>query len=260
MLINLLRTIVIVLVLAFPGIRLPATVQPQEIKIWTARALATVLAEVGSQFERANNCKLTISSDLPPAFQRRADAGEKFDLLISTSTFVDDRIKAGKILPATRTEIARSGIGMEVKAGGRKPDIRSLEQFKSALLNARSIAYLKDIGSGIHISRVIENLGLTEQLKSKTTRPDSDIVSELVANGKVELGMVVITQILTTPGVQLVGPLPAEIQSYVTFTAGVSVDSNQAGAARDLIQFLTGSIAIPVIKSQGMEPLGKSVK
>ncbi len=86
------------------------------------------------------------------------------------------------------------------------------------------------------------------------TIPASDIVSELVARGELELGVVVITQILTTPGVELVGPLPAEIQSYAVFTAGVSGNSNRPGAAGDLIKFLTGPTAIPVIKSQGMKP------
>jgi molybdate transport system substrate-binding protein len=92
------------------------------------------------------------------------------------------------------------------------------------------------------------------------TRPESDIVSELVAKGEVELGIVVITQILTTPGVELVGPLPPDIQSYVTFTAGISANSRAPEAARDLIKFLTGPTATPVIKAQGMEPLGSVSK
>ena len=91
-------------------------------------------------------------------------------------------------------------------------------------------------------------------IRSKATRPDSDIVSELVAKGEVELGMTVITQILTTPGVDLVGPLPGEVQSYVTFVAAVGAESNVKGAANELIEFLKGPRAIAVIKAQGMEP------
>ena len=89
---------------------------------------------------------------------------------------------------------------------------------------------------------------------SKVTRPESDIVSELVAEGKIELGIVVITQILTTPGVELVGPLPPEIQSYVEFVAGVSASSKAPDAAMQLIRFLTGPAAVDLIKEQGMEP------
>jgi len=229
------------------------------IKVWTARAIATVLAEVGPQFESATGHKLAISSDLPDAFLRRANAGEPFDILISGSAPVDAWIKDGKIIAETRTDVARSAIGVGVRAGARKPDISSVEAFKRALLEAKSIAYLK-VGSGVYMAGLLKRLGIAEAINSKVTRPDSDIVTELVAKGEVELGIVVITQILTTPGVELVGPLPPEIQSYVTFTAGISAKSKSPEAARDLIKFLTGPTATPVIKAQGMEPGGSVSK
>ena len=226
-----------------------------EIEVWTARAIATVLAETAPQFERATGHKVNVFSGLPPDFVRRAKAGEPFDLLISGSGPIDSWIKEGKLIAATRTDIARSGIGVEVRAGARKPDIGSVEAFKRALLDAKSIAYLR-VGSGIYLHGLLERLGIAEAVKSKVTRPESDIVSELVAKGEVELGMVVMTQILTTPGVELVGPLPPEIQSYVAFAAGISTDSRAREAATDLIRFLTGPVATPVIKAQGMEPAG----
>jgi molybdate transport system substrate-binding protein len=231
----------------------PVFVNAAEIKVWTSRAIATVLTEIGPQFEQATGHKLIISSDLPPAFVRRANAGEPFDILISGSSPIDEWIKAGKLIAETRTDIARSGIGVGVRAGARKPNIRSVAAFKRALLDAKSIAYLR-VGSGIYVDGLLERLGIDEAIKSKITRPESDIVSELVAKGQVELGLVVITQILTTPGVELVGPLPQEIQSYIVFTAGVSAKSTAPDAARQLIKFLTGPRAIPVIRAQGMEP------
>ena len=231
----------------------PRMVGAAEIEVWTARAIATVLAEIGPQFERATGHKLNIYSGLPPDFDERVNAGEPFDILISGSAPVDRWIKEGKLIAATRTDIARSGIGVEVRAGARKPDISSVEAFKRALLDAKSIAYLR-VGSGIYLHGLLERLGIAEAIKSKVTRPESDIVSELVAKGEVELGMVVMTQILTTPGVELVGPLPPEIQSYVAFVAGVSANSKAPDAASELIRFLTGPAAIPVIKAQGMEP------
>ena len=238
----------------------PVIANAAEIKVWTARAIATVLAEVGPLFERTTGHKLTISTDLGSAFVRRANAGEPFDIMITGSPTVDGLIEDGKIIAETRTNIVRSGIGVEVRAGAPKPDISSVEAFKRALLDAKSIAYLKDIGSGVYVARLLERLGIAAAIKSKVTRPESDIVSELVAKGEVELGMVVITQILTTPGVELVGPLPSEIQSYVAFTAGISANSKVPEAARDLIKFLTGPIAAPVIKAQGMEPGGSISK
>lgn len=231
----------------------PVITDAAEIKVWTSRAIATVLAEIGPQFERTTGHKLVVSSDLPDAFARRVKAGERFDVLISGSGPIDEWIKAGRIIRDSRTDIARSGIGVEVRAGAIKPDISSVEAFKRALLGAKSIAFLR-VGSGIYVVGLLKRLGIHEVIKSKVTRPERDIVSELVAKGEVELGIVVITQILTTPGVELVGPLPPEIQSHVLFTAGVSSNSKVPDAARELIKFLTGPIAIPVIKSQGMEP------
>ena len=227
---------------------------PVEIKVWTARAIATVLAEIGPEFEHTTGYRLSITSDLPPAFARRASAGEPCDVIVSGSATIDEWSKAGRILPETRIDIARSGIGVEVKAGAAKPDISSVEAFKRALLAAKSVAFLR-VGSGIHVAGLVDRLGIAEAIKAKVTRPESDIVSELVAKGEVELGIVVITQILTTPGVELVSPLLAGVQSYVTFTGAVSATSKAPEAARQLITFLTGATARPVMRKQGMEPV-----
>jgi molybdate transport system substrate-binding protein len=230
-----------------------------EITIWTARAVATVLAEVGPGFEHATGHTLVIVSDLAPAFVRRAAAGEPFDVMITGLAPLDGLIKDGRIIAETRTYVARSGIGVGVRAGAHKPDIGSVEAFKRALLDAKSIAYLKDAGSGLYVGPLLERLGIAEAVKGKVTRPESDIVSELVAKGEVELGIVVMTQILTTPGVELVGPLPPEIQSHVEFAAGVSARSPRPEAAQDPIKFLTGPVAASVITAQGMEPGGRPV-
>jgi molybdate transport system substrate-binding protein len=188
---------------------------------------------------------------------RQIQAGEKFDVLVASPQQIDTLIKEGRIIAQTRTILARSGIGVAVRAGAAKPDIGSVEAFKSALLNARSVAYLKEGQSGIYLGGVLERLGLTEVLKNKVIRPEQDIVSKLVAKGEVEMGLVVITQILTTPGVELVGPLPAELQSYVIFAGGVSSNSRAPAAAKKLIKFLTSPRAVGVMKSQGMEPGAK---
>jgi molybdate transport system substrate-binding protein len=231
----------------------PHAATADEIKVFTARALATVLAEIGGEFERATGHRLTVVSDLPTGFLRRVQAGERFDLLISGSVPVDEWIREGRLVANTRTDIARSGIGVEVRAGSPKPDISTVETFTRALLNARSIAYLK-VGSGIYLDGLFDRLGIFDAIKAKTTRPDTDIVSELVAKGEIELGMTVITQILTTPGVELVGPLPREVQSHVTFAAAVGAGSTVRAAASELIAFLKSPRAIAVLKVQGMEP------
>lgn len=232
----------------------PVIAPPAAIKVLTTRAIATVLDETGAEFERTTAYKLNVTSDIAIRMVRRIQTGESFDVLVASPEQIDGLIKEGKIIAGTRTNLGRSGIGVEVRAGAPKPDVSSVEALKRALLNAKSIAYLKEGQSGIYVADLIERLGLTEVLKSKAVRPDSDTVSELVAKGEVELGLVVITQILTTPGVELVGPLPPDLQSYVVFTAGVSTNSRALPAARELIKFLTGPRAVAVMKSQGMQP------
>ncbi len=231
----------------------PVIAYAAKLEVWTARAFATVLSEIGPRFEQETGHTLKVSSGLPPEFSRRASAGEPFDVLISGSSPVDQWIEDGRIVATTRTRMARSGIGVGARAGAPKPDISSVEAFKRALLQAKSIAYLR-VGSGIYIADLLDRLGVADAIQSKVTRPESDIVSELVAKGEIELGIVVVTQILTTSGVELVGPLPPEIQSYVEFVAGVSASSKVPDAAMQLIKFLTGPAALDLIKVQGMEP------
>lgn len=221
-----------------------------EVTVFTARAIATVLDKTGAEFERTTGHKLNVISGFGPDFVRRINAGEPFDVFVSLPPSIDGLITDGKLIAETRTILMRAGTGVEVRTGAPKPDISSVEAFKRTLIDAKSIGYLKVAG----VPQLVDRLGIADTIKSKVTMPDTDVVSELVAKGELGLGIVVITQILTTPGVELVGPLPPEIQFYTVFVAGVSANSMAPDAARDLIKFLKGPTAIPVIKSQGMEP------
>jgi molybdate transport system substrate-binding protein len=246
-----LATISLGLLAAFSN---TSTTNAQELRVLVTRAIATVLSDVGAQFEHTSGYKLLVTSDVSANLVKRINAGEPFDIFAGTPAQIDGLIKDGKIIAVTRTNLVRSGIGMEVRAGAAKPDISSVEAFKRTLLEAKSIAYLKEGASGVYLADLLDRLGIAEAIKLKVTRPETDIVSELVAKGEVEIGMVVTTQILTTKGVELVGPLPSAIQSYVTFVAAVSASSPAPDAASELIKFLAGPIAAPVIKAQGMEP------
>jgi molybdate transport system substrate-binding protein len=231
-----------------------AGAQAAEIKVFTTRAIMTVLEKAGPEFERATGHKLTLTTDIAIRMVRRIQAGEPFDFLVASPSQMDELVKQGKIIAATRTDLTRSGIGVQVRAGAPKPDVSSVEAFKRALLEAKSIGYLKEGQSGVYLHGLLQRLGIADAIAAKVIRPDTDVVSERVAQGEIELGMVVITQILTTPGVELAGPLPAELQSYITFTGGVSASSQAPDAAKDLIKFLQSPAVVPVIKAQGMEP------
>ena len=226
-----------------------------ELKILTPRSMWTVLNEIGPQFERSSGYKLIVVTDIAATLADRIIAGESFDVFIGPPVQIDRVIKNNKIVADTRTAIAHSGIGVQVRAGAHKPDISSVEAFKETLLNAKSIGYLKQDGtSGAYLHELFDRLGIAEAIKSKVVRPDTDIVSELVAKGEIELGLVVATQIMTTPGVELVGPIPREIQYFVRWSGGVSARSAAPQVAKELIRFLAGPTALPVLKAQGMEP------
>src|SRR5215468_10396630 len=166
-----------------------------EVKILTSRAVATVLEKIGPEFERTSGHKLNVVSGFGPVFLPQINAGEPFDIFVSTPATLDALFKSGVLAPDSRTNLVRSGIGVEVRTGVPKPDISSVDAFKRALLSAKSVAYLAVGG----VVELVERLGLTESIKSKVTIPTTDIVSELVAKGEIELGVGVITQILTTP-------------------------------------------------------------
>jgi molybdate transport system substrate-binding protein len=231
----------------------PIAANAAEIRVWTARALATVLAEVGPDFERATGHELEVSTGLPGDFSRHADAGEIFDVVISASSPVEQWVRQGRLLAETRIDIARSDIGVAVRADAPKPDLGSVDAFKRALTEAKSIAYLR-VGSGLYLEGLLERLGIARAIHPKVTRPETDIVCELVAEGEIELGIVVITQILTTPGVELAGPLPPEIQSHVVFAGGIGASSKAKDASQKLLEFLSGPEAATVMRAQGMEP------
>jgi molybdate transport system substrate-binding protein len=224
-----------------------------EIKIMAPRAIQTVLTEAGPAFEKATGHKINVSVDLAAVVTRRVNSGEAFDIAVSTPQMIDTLVKEGKLLADTRTDLTKAGIGVEVKKGAPKPDISNAEAFKKTMLSAKTIGYLKIGTSGQMVRDALAKIGLTDAIKDKVVTPEEDVVSEMVAEGKIEIGMVNLSQILTTPGVDLVGPLPPELQSYIIFSGAVNAKSANADAARALIKFMKTD-AVPTIKKQGMEP------
>lgn len=171
-------------------------VHAAEIKVFTARAGATVLEKIGPEFERTTGHKINVIYDpVIGGSLRQIRAGEPFDVLILGSPVIDALVREGKILAETRINLMRSGVGLGVRAGTPKPDISSVEGIKRTLLAAKSIGYVRAVN---RVEELVEQLGLADAIRSKVTIPDSDIVSELVAKGELELGIVLITQILTS--------------------------------------------------------------
>ena len=251
---SLLVAIVAVLGCTMRASRVARGAQAGELRVFTTRAIATVLEGIRDDVERRIGRTLRLTTDVAIRLVRRVRTGEPFDVLVAAPGQIDELIAEGLIARDTRIDLARSGIGVAVRRGAATPDVSSLEAFTRALLDARSIAYLREGQSGVYIDGVLRRLGIADRLEGRLTLPDTDIVSQLVSRGDVELGIVVITQILTTDGVSLAGPLPPEIQSYITFTGGVGVNAQAREAARELLRILQGPEAMNVMRLQGMEP------
>lgn len=228
--------------------------QSAELKIFGSRVTRMMMADVGPGFEQATGFKPVVVTDVAAVMKRRIEGGEPFDLAVLVDFQTDDLIKAGKLVADTRADIMKAGIGVAVKRGAPKPDIGTVEAFKRTLLAAKSITYLKEGASTIHLDKVFAQLGIADALKAKTVQPVTESVSEMVAAGEVELGIIVIPNILSVPGAEVVGPIPPDVQSYIMFTAAVSAQSPNQQAARDLIKLLQAPATIPLIKAKGMEP------
>jgi molybdate transport system substrate-binding protein len=232
-----------------------AAAQSADVKVLSVLPLKTLLEELGPQFERATGHKLLIMYDVSAALKRQIDAGEAFNVTVILPAMIDDLLKQGKVAAGTRTDIARAAVGVAVKKGAPKPDIGSAEAFKRTLLDAKSIAYSGEGGSGIYFKSVLERLGIAVEMNPKLKPLPSSAVVPAVANGEVELAVISPPAILAEPGAELVGILPKELQNYVVYTAGVSAAAKEADAAKALIKYLTTPAAMLVMKSKGLEPV-----
>jgi len=236
---------------------LTTSVRAAEIKVFALQSPQIVMGELAGDFEHRTGYKiiqLSKTTESPAAVKARIDAGESFDAACLTTSVVDQLIKDGKLVADTRTNFMRVPIGVAVRSGAPKPDISTVEAFKRTLLNAKSIAYLKGFSSGPYLEALFDRWGIGAELQQKAQRPDTDIVGELVARGEAEIGVTAIATMMATKGVDVVGPIPSEIQSPVLFACAVGTSATTPDVARDLIKLLTGPAAIPVFRAKGMEP------
>lgn len=227
-----------------------------EIKFLCPVAMRAAMVDLIPQFERASSHKVTLDYATVGAITNRIVRGEAADVAVVSKGQNADLRNKGKIVEGSQVDVARVGYGVFVREGAPKVDIQSVDAFKRSVLAAKSISYIDPATgapSGIHVARVLDRLGIAAEVKPKTKLVQAGAGSlDVIANGEAEIGFG-LTTAGAVPGVKLVGPLPAEIQSYTEFAAGLLVTSKHADAGKALIRFLTSSPGLSLLKSKGFE-------
>lgn len=229
-----------------------------EIKVLSANGMRDVMEEVGPKFARTTNHKVAIEFGTIGVILQRIDSGERADVIIIPPVGTKRLLESGKGLANTEVVIAHSGIGVAVRKGAQKPDISTPELFRQALLDAKSVTYLDPAAGGTtgpHFLKVIERLGIADNVKAKAVLHRSGReAAQLVADGKAEIGINLAQELLPNPEVQVIGPLPGDLQLKLSFATVVLSGTRDLNASKELIAFLRTPEVAEVIKSKGMEP------
>jgi molybdate transport system substrate-binding protein len=232
------------------------TARAAEIKLLTAGAMRAVVVALLPDFEKQTGHKVAIDNGTAGTLAKRISGGEAFDVAIITPAVVDDLATKGKIVPGSRIDLAKVGMGVAIKEGAAVPDIGTVDAFKRMLLSAKSVAYLDPkvgASSGIYFDKLLDRLGIGDAIRAKAKLKQGGYVAELVVSGEAEVAVHQISEIVPVKGATLVGPLPAEVQNFTTYAAGLGAAARDAAAAKALIQFIAGPASAPILKTKGME-------
>jgi molybdate transport system substrate-binding protein len=228
-----------------------------EVKVLTAGAFKQVMLALVPVYEKETGNKVILDNDTAGGLQKRIEGGEIFDVAVITPKAIDELAAAGKIAHGSRVNIASVGVGVVVREGAPKPDISTVEAFKKALLAAKSVAYIDPASggsSGIYFDKLLERLGIADQIRPKAKLKKGGYVADLIASGEAELGVHQISEIVPVKGTVLVGPLPKEIQNTTTYAAGLSATPQHKEAAQALIKMFSEPAAGAMLKAKGLYP------
>lgn len=239
---------------------LTAASSAAEVHVMISGGLSAAYNALVPEFEKATGNKVVTAygpsmGTTVNAIPMRLGRGEPADVLILVGYALDDLIKQGKAVQGSRVDIVNSKIGVAVKAGAPKPDIASADAVKRALLSAKSVAY-SDSASGVYVStEMFDKLGIAADMKDKAKKIPATPVAEIVAKGEAELGLQQISELKPIAGVDIVGPLPDELQKITVFSAGIATGSKEPEAGKALIKFLASPAARETIINSGLEPI-----
>jgi molybdate transport system substrate-binding protein len=233
-----------------------AVSQAAEVTIFTSMGSISGVSDLAAAFERTSGHKVRVGIRIGPALIQALKKDEPGDIVANFTQTFPNLIKQGKVVTGTPLEFARAGVGVAVKKGAPKPDISTVDAFKQAMLNAKSIGYSKS-GSGLIAGRALAKLGIAEQVQHKVRYLVGTPVAEFVAAGEVEIGMQQTNAIIPVKGVDYVGPLPGDLQEYLYFSVGLLKISKQPEAARAFMKFMASPEAAQHLRKSGMDAPGR---
>src|ERR1051325_1620581 len=224
------------------------------IRVLASNGVRAVLQDLIPQWERAVGGPLSVEFNTSAAIKRKIESNDAFDVTVLTTDVIDSLAKEGKLAAHSRTEVGRIGVGVGIITGAAKPEIRTAEAIRQALLNAKSMTWGEEGASRPAIDRMIQELGIADRLKAKVILTKNvDESMAVVRTGQADLVVTLISEILPAKGVEFVGPLPPKFQDYVAFTAGISAASNNMDAAQAALRFISGPAVAPAFKAKGIE-------
>jgi molybdate transport system substrate-binding protein len=224
-----------------------------EVRAFVTGAARPMYDLLAPQFERATGHKLVTTSALPPELVAKVEAGEPFDVIV-LSYDVEALIKRGLLEASSRTVLGQTGIGVAIHQGSPKPDFSTVEKFKTMLLNAKSIATSGEGSSGRYVASLVERLGIANEVKPKIKSGGPGRSAELLSNGEVDLVVSGLPPLLGKPNIEWLGLIPAEINSFVVFSGGLSTKAKEPEAGRALLRHLASPEAMAVYKAKGLDP------
>jgi molybdate transport system substrate-binding protein len=223
-----------------------------DLKVISAGAVRGLIAQIIEDYSRQTGQKFDFTIGTTGQLRNIIASGQPADLLIVSTPLMAELEKTGKFLPASRADLGRVGIGVAVRDGAATPDVATPEAFKAALVAAKSVAYSQG-ASGRHFQTVIARLGLVDTLKPKTVVVQGKPVGAAVAAGEAEIGVQQVAELMPVPGIDLVGPLPDELQKIIVYVAAVPAKAKDPEGAKALAKFFASDAAVVVMKQKGMK-------
>jgi molybdate transport system substrate-binding protein len=229
-------------------------VQAADLKVISGNGSKPAVIELCRRFEQATGHKVSIDFAVNADVKKRIEAGEVFGVTVLNPPVLDAVIKQGRVVADTRAIIGRIGLGVAVRKGAPKPDISTVDGFKAAMLATTSVAFAGEGQSGVYFVALLDRIGIGPEMKPKLRPMSGEHNVEAVAAGEAEMVVIVASRIFGVPGVEMIGLLPKDLQTWIGFGTGVASATKQPDAARALAKFLTAPAAADVLKPIGIEP------